>query len=109
MIRFMHLSLVSRFRFLHTIGWALLLSCLIVGVAATLARATINLKAALTDKPDIAVYLLLPEEEIGKTTLLRESEDERDYLAETKDGNKLIKLKKGEKEWFVTLVESLHE
>lgn len=105
----MDLRLVSRFRFLHTIGWALLLSCLIVAVAASLARATLNLKAALTDKPDIAVYLLLPEEEIGETTLLRAREDERDYLAETKEGPKLIKLRKGEKEWYVTLVEKLHE
>ena len=105
----MDLRLVSRFRFLHTVGWAVLLSCLIVAIAASLARATLNLKAALTDKPDIAIYLLLPEEEIGKTTLLRAREDERDYLAETKEGPKLIKLKKGEKEWYVILVEKLHE
>ncbi len=108
MIGFMDLRLISRYRFLHTIGWALLLSCLIVAVAATLARATLNLKAALTDKPDIALYLLLPDEGIGSTTLLRAREDERDYLAETKNGPKLVKLKKGEKEWYVILVEPLH-
>ncbi len=105
----MELHLLSRFRFLHTIGWAVLLSCLVVAVAATLARATLNLKAALTDKPDIAVYLLLPDEEIGKTTVLRSRNDERDYLAETKDGPKLIKLKKGEKEWYVEYIEPLRE
>lgn len=109
MIGFMDIRLISRYRFLHTIGWALLLSCLIVAVAATLARATLNLKAALTDKPDIALYLLLPDEDIGSTTLLRAREDERDYLAETKDGPKLVKLKKGEREWYVILVEPLHE
>lgn len=100
---------LSRFRFLHTIGWAVLLSGLIVMLAAGLGRAAINLKAALTDKPDIAIYLLLPEEKIGKTTLLRERDNERDYLAETKDGPKLIRLRKGEKEWFVVEVETLHE
>jgi hypothetical protein len=105
----MDLSTVSRFRFLHTIGWAILLSALIVTVAAALARATLNLKAALTGKPDLAIYLLLPEEEIGQTTLLREREDERDYLAETKDGPKLVKLRKGEEEWYVAHVERLHE
>lgn len=105
----MDLRSISRLRFLHTIGWALLLSALVVAVAATLGRATINLKAALTDKPDIALYLLLPEEEIGRSTLLRAREDERDYLAETKDGPKLVRLKMGEKEWYVELVEQLHE
>lgn len=105
----MDLSVVSRLRFLHTIGWALLLSSLIVALAATLGRATLNLKAALTDKPDIAVYLLLPEEHIGATTLIRARADERDYLAETPEGPKLIKLKKGAEEWYVALVEKLHE
>ena len=105
----MDITHLSRFRFLHTIGWAVLLSGLIVMLAAGLGRAAINLKAALTDKPDIAIYLLLPEEKIGKTTLLRERDNERDYLAETKDGPKLIRLRKGEKEWFVVEVETLHE
>lgn len=77
--------------------------------AALLGRATHNFQAALTDKPDVAIYLLLPEEELGITTLLRESETERDYLAETKNGPKLVKLKKGDKEWFVSVVEELHE
>lgn len=105
----MDIARLSRFRFLHTMGWAVVLSALIVLVAAGLGRAAINLKAALTDKPDIAIYLLLPDEEIGQTTLLREKENERDYLAETKDGPKLIKLKKGEEEWYVVEVEQLHE
>lgn len=100
---------VSNFRFFHTIGWAILLCALIVSIAATLGRATLNLKAALTDKPDIAIYLLLPEEEIGRTVLLREKDNERDYLAETKDGPKLVRLKKGERQWYVEEVQQLRE
>jgi hypothetical protein len=88
--------------------WAILLSALIVGVAATLARASYNFSAALTQKPDLAVYLLLADEEITQTTLLKETRDERDYLAETKDGPKLIRLLKGEHQWFVGEEENLH-
>ena len=80
-----------------------------VALAASIARATLNLSAALTDKPDLAIYLLLPEEEIGQTTLLRVYEDQRDYLAETKDGPKLIQLKRGPHQWYVSLIEKLHE
>lgn len=104
----MDLSMLTRMRFLHTMSWALFLSMVIVMIAAMLARATLNLSAALTDKPDLALYILLPEEEIGQSTLLRERENERDYLAETKDGPKLVKLKKGEKEWYVSVIEELH-
>lgn len=74
-----------------------------------LGRAAHNFQAALTQKPDVAIYLLLPDEEIGRTTLLRETETERDYLADTKDGPKLIRLKKGDKVWFVSFTERLHE
>ena len=105
----MDIERLSRGHYLLTIVWAVALSLAVVAGAAFLGRATLNLKAALTDKPDIAIYLLLPEEEIGNTTLLRETDTERDYLAETKDGKKLIKLKKGDNEWFVTLVEKLHD
>ena len=89
--------------------WAVLGSCMIVAVLATLGRATFNFTAALTDKPDIAIYMLLPDEEIGKTTLLREKEGERHYLAETKEGPKLVILKMGEEEWYVSEVEPLRE
>lgn len=102
------LSMVTRLTFVHTIVWALFLSMLIVIGAAGLARATLNLDAGLT-KPDLAIYLLNPDEEIGETTLLREKEHERDYLAETKDGPKLIRLKESENgEWYVALKEPLH-
>ena len=105
----MDIRKLPRRHFLHTVVWGVIASIVVVGGAAGVGRATINLRSALTDKPDIAIYLLLPEEEIGKTTLLRESETERDYLAETKDGQKLIILKKGEKEWYVSSVEPLRE
>lgn len=105
----MELHRLSSLRFFHTMGWAVLLCALIIGLAATLGRATLNIKAALTDKPDIAIYLLLPEEEIGKTMLLREKDNERDYLAETKDGPKLIRLKKGERQWYVAEMQTLRE
>ncbi len=105
----MDIRRVSHLRFFHTIGWAVFLCGIIVAMAASLGRATLNLRAALTDKPDIALYLLLPEEQIGRSVLLREREDERDYLAETKDGPKLIRLKKGGDQWYVELVEELRE
>ncbi|MEI8230920.1 MAG: hypothetical protein WCG83_07350 [Candidatus Peregrinibacteria bacterium] len=105
----MDIRRISTYRFFHTILWAVVVCGVVVGAAAFLGRATLNIKAALTDKPDIAIYLLLPDEQIGKTTLLRDLDTERDYLAETKDGPKLIKLKKGEKEWFVLSMEKLRE
>ena len=107
--KIMDIHALSPSRFSHTLLWAVVVCLAIVGAAAFLGRATLNIKAALTDKPDIAIYLLLPEEQIGKTTLLRDLNTERDYLAETKDGPKLIKLKKGEKEWFVLSMEKLRE
>tara|TARA_B100000315_G_scaffold207068_1_gene201713 strand:+ start:1117 stop:1404 length:288 start_codon:yes stop_codon:yes gene_type:complete len=81
---------------------------IIVGMAAGIGRATMNLGAALTEKPDIAIYILLPDEEIGKIEVLREEETERHYMAETKEGPKLIILKMGEKEWYVSHIEKLH-
>lgn len=104
----MEISLISRKRYSHTMLWAVLLSALVVALTATLGRAMANVKAALTDKPDIAVYLLLKDDMVTSSTLLRSHEDERDYLVETKDGLKLVKLKKGEKEWFVASEERMH-
>ena len=105
----MDIHLLSNRRFMHTVGWGLAASLVIVGIAAGLGRATVNLQGALINKPDIAVYLLLPEEGIRKVTLLRENERERHYLAETSDGPKLVILKLGEKEWYVARVERLRE
>lgn len=105
----MEIAHISRKRYTHTMLWAVLLSALVVGLTATLGRAMGNVKAALTDKPDIAVYLLLKEDVVTSSTLLRSSENERDYLVETKDGPKLVKLQKGEKEWYVSHEERMHE
>lgn len=90
-------------------GWALLGSSVIVGATAVLGRAALNLRAALTDKPDIGIYMLLPDEGIRETTLLRETENQRDYLAETRDGSKLIILRKEGGEWTVAGIERLRE
>ncbi len=104
-----HVHHLSHPLFRRTVLWSVVACFLIVGAAAALGRSMSNFRAALTDKPDLAIYLLLPEEGIGNTTLLREEETERDYLAETKDGPKIVKLKKGESQWFVSHVENLHE
>jgi len=109
MLGFMDIDRLSRGKYFLTIVWAILLSGVVVASAAFLGRATLNLRAALTDKPDLAIYLLLEDEEIGWTKLLRETDTERDYLAETKDGMKLIKLKKGDEKWYVAVEENLHE
>lgn len=105
----MDIHQLSRRGFLRTVGWGLVASLIIVGMAAGLGRATLNLRGAVTNNPDLAIYVLLPEEGIGKVELLREEETERHYLAATKDGPKLIVLKKGEKEWYVSSMEKLHE
>lgn len=99
----------GQFRLSHTYVWALLMSCLIVAIAATLARATLNLAGALVRKPDIAVLLLLPEEHISRSTLLRADGNKRDYFVETVDGPKLARLKKGREQWYVQEVIPLHE
>ncbi len=105
-----HVHSLSRRTYMRTVVWAFFLCFSIVICTALLGRATHNFKAALTEKPDVAIYLLLPDEELGQTTLLRETEMTRDYLAETKDGEKLIKLAKNrEGVWEVAMIERLHE
>ena len=105
----MEIHHISRKRYLHTIFLAVLGSMLVVSIMATLGRASYNFSAALTQKPDVAIYILLPEEEITSVELLRDKGDERHYLVETKDGQKLVILKMGDKEWFVSLAEELRE
>lgn len=103
-----HVHHLSHPLFRRTVVWSVVLCVLIVGAAAALARSAHNFKAALTDKPDVAIYLLLPDEGLGNTTLLRDGETERDYLADTKDGPKIIKLKRGPEQWYVANIEDLH-
>ncbi len=102
-------QLLHRVQSLKTFGWAFLMSCLIVALAATLGRATANIASALTYKPDLALYLLLPEEEIRSVELVRENNLGKEYLIETKDGPKLARLRKGREQWYVHEVISLHE
>ncbi len=105
----MHISLLSKKGYRITMFWALLLSTLIVSISATLARATLTLSGALVEKPDIAIYLLMEQQEVGRTELLRDDKTIRDYLAETKDGPKLVRLKRGPNQWYIEMEESLHE
>ena len=104
-----HVHLLSRRHYSRAVLWAISLSVVVVGASAALARAAHNFKIALTDKPDIAIYLLLPDENITTAKVLRSSDTERDYLAETKDGPKLVKMKKGKDQWYAALVEPMHE
>ncbi|PIP64955.1 hypothetical protein COU77_04105 [Candidatus Peregrinibacteria bacterium CG10_big_fil_rev_8_21_14_0_10_49_16] len=104
----MELHTLHRNKYVGTVFWALVLCVTIVTVASFLGRAARNLNAAVIDKPDIAIYLLLPEEHIFATTLLKEEEKERHYIAETSDGPLFVKLVKGEREWYVATVEKLH-
>src|SRR5262245_35014342 len=101
--------LQNRLRFGHTYRWAFLWSCLIVAITATLARATLNLAGALVNKPDLAVLLLLPQEDITDSSLLRDKGDERDYLVTTKQGLKIVRLHKGKEHWYVQEKVSLRE
>ena len=102
------IGILSKLRFKHTYIVSLLIACLIVSFASLLGRATLNLAGALTRKPDIAVLLLLPDEHITSSKHLRSTGDSRDYLVETKDGPKLVKLKKGKEQWYVGEITPLH-
>lgn len=101
---------LSSQRYGHTVLWAVVLSILIVCAMSALGRAARNFKAALTDKPDVAIYLLLKDEQLGNTTLIHTNEDDtvRTYLAETPSGTKLITLRKNQ-QWYADLIEPLHE
>jgi hypothetical protein len=105
----MDLSQISKKGFRKTWAWTIALSLMIVATAASLGRATTNVRGALTEKPDLAIFLLLPEEGITSITVLRETPTQRDYLAKTSHGPMLIILKKGEQKWFVATKEPLRE
>ncbi len=103
--------LVSARRYLHTVGVAILVSMLIVGVAATLGRATLTLKGAVINKPDIAVLLLMEErgETILDSRMLKESPGVQEYLVETGTGPKWVQIKRGSEKWYISAVEPLRE
>lgn len=95
--------------FRRSVLWSVFFSLVIIFTIAALGRAAHNLQAALTEKPDIAIYLLLEDVGIEKATLLRESEDgrERNYLATTKSGEMLVILRRGDTQWEVAHTERL--
>lgn len=105
-----HIHTLSSRKYGHTLVWAIVMSIAVVCGSALLGRAAHNFRAALTDKPDVAIYLLLPNEGLKDTTFLGSNEDDtiRKYLAETVRGPELIILRKN-KQWLVDSIEKLHE
>lgn len=105
-----HVHHLTAKKFSHTVAWAVGVSIAIVIGVAGLGRAAHNFQAALTDKPDVAIYLLLPDENLRKTTLIKEEAHgmERQYLAETDHGPMLVILKKKEEGWYIAFTEQLH-
>ena len=89
--------------------WLLIAGATVIIVISLLARAQLNLHAALTDKPDLAVMILLPEEGITNVSLLRGMELERDYVVETHEGPKFVKLRKTGDKWYIAEMEKLRE
>lgn len=98
-------------RFYRTVLWALLLCAVIVAAAAGLGRAALNFEAAVTEKPDLAIYVLLPDDKISNIELLREEEGRREYLATTPEGAILVDLRFNEEtgHWYVHYKERLHD
>ena len=89
--------------------WAFGLSIAIIIITGVLARVTLNIAASTIENPDLAVVILLEDEGVTDSVLLREeSSTRRHYLLETKAGNKLVILEKKDA-WEVAEVEDLHE
>ncbi len=103
----MDFSSIPRPHFVKATVWTLILCIAIVSLAAALARATLNLNAALIDKPDLALYVLDPT--ITHAELLRERLTQRDYLVTSPKGHELIKIRKEDGLWAMTDRELLHE
>jgi len=103
----MDFSLLTRRHYFRSVGWTVFVCLFIVSIAALLARATLNLSAALVSKPDLAIYILRPD--IEQATLLRSDDLHRQYLAETEDGMELIDLVKQNRQWRIKASENLHE
>ncbi len=105
----MDIRFTSSRHFSRLVVWMLIAGATVIIVIALLARAQLNLQAALTDKPDLAVMILLPEEGIKEVSLLRDLGLERDYLVETNSGLKFVKLRKTGGKWHVAEVNRLRE
>ncbi len=101
---------LSRQRYVQAVVWTILVCGVIVSVAATLARATLNLSAAVfnVEKPNIAVYVL--DRNIVKSQLIRAGKVRMDYLATMQDGStELIVLRYRNNQWQIDWREKLHE
>jgi hypothetical protein len=101
-----HADLADR-GFRTTIAVAVTLSAVIIAAVAGLGRAVRNIEGALTEKPDLAVYLLLPEENVKSVTLLRGGSDKRDYLVDTDAGLKLVVIARKNGEWTLISTDDL--
>ncbi len=110
----MHISILSTWRYSHTMAWTVLLSLLIVGLAATIGRATIKLRGALTDPDGTVAVMLLSTKNIVSAELIKAGMDPdqdnvevQEFLAETGDGEQeLIRAKKVDGKW--TISEEIH-
>jgi hypothetical protein len=107
----MQIHETSRRTFSAVVVLAMIAGTAVIIAFALIAKATLNVQAALTHKPDIAVLLLLQEEGIAVTDaeLLRDLGMERDYLLETEEGPMFAKLRKTGTEWHLAEKTSLRE
>lgn len=92
--------------------WAFLLSLGILVFTGILARITLEITGSVINNPDLAVVVLMKEvEDVQYSTLLRESEFDRDYLVETTNTKWLVKLHKSSltEEWSIKSKQNLRE
>ena len=91
-----------------TVIWAVGISLFIVAFTSVLARAALNLQAAIIDKPNLAVHTLLEDYAIRDVQLMDDLDLERRYLVETDDGMKFVTLQKKNGKWELKSMEHLH-
>ena len=112
----MHISFLSTWRYTHTMAWALLLSLLIVGIAATIGRATIKLRGALTDEDGTLAVMMLSKKKISSIEMVKAGMDPlkddvqmQEFLTETEDGPELVRASRVDGKWEITQEINLHE
>jgi len=103
------ISLASPRNFRIAVLWTLILGAAIVIIFTLIAKASLNVQGALTEKPDIAVLILLQEEGVEgrEAILLRDLGLERDYVVETATGSLFVKLHKNGGIWQIAESEPL--
>lgn len=92
--------------------WAFSLSLGILIFTGVLARITLEITGSVVNNPDLAVVVLMKEvDDVQYSTLLRESEFDRDYLVETHTAKWLVKLHKSSvtDEWSIKSKQNLRE